>query len=69
MKRTPDNTPSDNPSIGDIDSLASIRSILLSDVRDSLANLESQLTELQHQSGTDRESLHQQLRNMLAEMD
>ncbi len=69
MKEAPENKPHKNLSGGDVDSLASIRAILLADVRESLGKLERQLDNLQHQSDTDKESLRQQLSSMLAELE
>ena len=69
MKEAPEHIPSRHLSSGEVDSLASIRSILLADVRESLGKLERQLNELQHQSDTDKESLRQQLSNMLVELE
>jgi cell division septum initiation protein DivIVA len=69
MKEAPENIPSKALSGGEVDSLASIRAILLADVRESLSKLERQLNELQHQSDTDKESLRQQLSDMLVELE
>ena len=69
MKEAPENITSTSPSGGNVDSLASIRYILLADVRESLSKLERQLDNLQLQSDTDQEALRQQLSDMLAELE
>jgi cell division septum initiation protein DivIVA len=69
MKEAPENKTSTSPLGGDVDSLASIRYILLADVRESLGKLERQLDKLQLQSDKDKEALRQELSGMLTELE
>jgi hypothetical protein len=52
-----------------LDPLISIRSILLSDVRDRLREIERQIAASENQAQSDDESLRQQLNGLLAELD
>jgi hypothetical protein len=53
----------------DLDPLISIRSILLSDVRERLREIERQIEVSQNRTQADDESLRQQLNGLLAELD
>jgi hypothetical protein len=65
----PENEPSTKPVDGSLDPLISIRSILLSDVRDRLREIERQIETSRNQTQSDDENLRQQLSGLLAELD
>jgi hypothetical protein len=65
----PDNDAHANQFDENPDPLISIRSILLSDVRDRLREIERQIGASQTQSQSSDDSLRQQLNELLAELD
>jgi len=64
-----DNATPSKPADENPDPLISIRSILLSDVRDRLSEIERRIAASQNQAQSDDENLRQQLNELLAELD